>query len=467
MITVGLIVGNRNFFPSALCKEGKINILRSLKKAGFKPIVLNAKQTKFGSVETYEDAKKCAELFKKHSKDIKGVIITLPNFGDERSVADSIRLSGLKVPILVHAFSDEKEKMGGMYRRDSFCGKISVCNNLSQYGIPFSLTEKHTSLPQSKSLRKDLAKFKIICKIISSLRFARFGQIGARPAAFNTVRYSEKILEKSGISSITLDLSEIIERSRTLSGSETVIKNNYNQIKKYVHTANIPNKSLIKMACFSLALEEYIQEEGLSGIAIQCWSSLQQYFGIMPCTIMSMLGNSLKSSACETDIAGLVGMHAMAMGSDEPSAILDWNNNYGDELDKAVIFHCSNIPKVFFESKPIMGFNEIISKGVGKENTFGTVTGKLKPSPVTYCRVSTDDCKGQVRAYLGEGEIIEDQIKSFGGYGTVKIENFNRLINYICKNGYEHHVAMNQSLIAEALFEAFTKYLQWNVYYHK
>lgn len=52
-------------------------------------------------------------------------------------------------------------------------------------------------------------------------------------------------------------------------------------------------------------------------------------------------------AACEVDISGLIGMLILQTASESPSAILDWNNNYGDNPDKMVLFHCSKLPKFY------------------------------------------------------------------------------------------------------------------------
>jgi L-fucose isomerase-like protein len=467
MTTLGVIVGNRGFFPSELCESGRKTILETMKKAGLHAVALSPQDTPYGSVETYQHAKKCAELFKSHCDEIDGILVTLPNFGDERGVADTIRLSGLEVPVLIHAFPDEIKKMGIETRRDSFCGKMSVCNNLNQYGIPFSLTKKHTVDPETRDFQDDLARFSGICRVVKGLRNARFGQVGARPAAFITVRYSEKLLEEAGISVETVDLSEIFGRAGKLDNKEPQVKAKLDAIKAYIETKNVAEEHLLKMAKFAAVLDRFITENELVGTAVQCWTSMEEYFGIVPCTVMSMLSNSLIPSACETDITGLIGMYAMVLASQKPSALLDWNNNYGDDPDKGVVFHCSNLPQYFFGDKAKMSDHDILAGTVERENSFGTVVGKIKPQQITYCRVSTNDSLGYIKAYLGEGEITSDQVDTFGGYGVVGIPNFQKLLAHICDNGYEHHVALNPSRVGDILEEAFDRYLGWDVYHHR
>lgn len=473
-VTLGVIVGNRGFFPAHLCKTGRQTILKVLEQEGFKAIALDEETTQYGSVLTVSDSQKCADLFKKHRDEIDGILITLPNFGEESAIANAMRWAGLDVPVLVHAFPDDMTKMTILDRRDSFCGKMSTCNNLLQIGIPFSLTSEHCMDPEGAAFRKDLQNFGAICRIVRGLQGARVGAIGARPAAFNTVRYSEKLLERAGITVVTLDLSELFGKAGKLKADDPKLKAKFESIRGYVPSDGIPTESMTRMAKLGVVIDDWMAENALDASAIQCWTAMQEFYGVVPCTLMSMMSNTLVPSACETDIAGLVGMYAMVLASGKPSAIVDWNNNFGADPDKAVIFHCSNLPKDLFVDKsisveqvPQMDYQAIIAGTVGKDNTYGTVVGRLKPQPFTYCRISTDDINGQIISYLGQGEVTNDVLNTFGGYGVVAIPEFQKLLNFICENGFEHHVAINPSQVAPALDEAFTKYLGWTTYYHK
>ena len=233
-MTYGVVVGNRGFFPDHLAKTGREEIIKAIEAAGAKAIVLTAQESKFGAVETFAEAQRCAELFKKHAADIDGIIVTLPNFGDERGVADALRLSGLKVPVLVQATPDKSDAMTIATRRDSFCGKMSACNNLMQYGIPYSLTTLHTEAPSSPEFKADLEWFGAVCRIVRGLTNLRIGAIGARPSAFNTVRYSERILETSGISVEPIDLSEILGRINRMGDNDDAAQTKLAAIKAYV-----------------------------------------------------------------------------------------------------------------------------------------------------------------------------------------------------------------------------------------
>jgi L-fucose isomerase-like protein len=430
-MTLGVIVGNRGFFPDHLARSGRMDIVAALTAKGIRPIILDESDSKFGAVETRQEAARCADLFKKHREQLDGIVVTLPNFGDERAIAETIRMANLGVPILMQATPDTPSRMTIRDRRDSFCGKMSACNNLAQYGIPYSLTTLHTEALDSDIFRADLDWFLAVCRVVKGLKKLRIGAIGARPAAFNTVRYSEKILESAGISVETLDLSEVLGRIGRLKDDDGKVVERLRGIRQYVSTNSIPDAALVKMA----KLGTVMSDQGLS-------------------------------SACEVDVAGVIGMHALQLASQTPSALLDWNNNYADDPDKAVCFHCSNLPKHFFKEFR-MDFQEIIAGTVGKENTFGTVVGRVKSGPMSFARFSTNDREGKISGYVGEGAFTEDSLETFGGAGVVRIPQLQKLLRFICERGFEHHVAANFSTVASAVCEAATRYLRWDIYWHK
>jgi L-fucose isomerase-like protein len=464
-MTMGLIVGNRGFFPDHLAKTGREEMLQTLQNAGFDVVALTPEQSKYGAVETHEEAKRCAELFRSKGAAIDGVIVTLPNFGDERAIADTLRLARLNVPVLIQATPDIPAKMGITHRRDSFCGKMSACNNLKQYGIPYSLTTLHTETPDSAEFARDLEWFAAVCRVVKGLRNLRIGALGARPTAFNTVRYSEKLLEASGISIETLDLSEVLGRISRMKDDDAGAVQKLQSIQKYVSTGNIPHAALLKMAKLGAVVDDWMKATDLQISAVQCWTSLEENLGVVPCTVMSMMSDSLLSSACEVDVCGVVGMHALQLASETPSALLDWNNNYGSDPNKAVCFHCSNLPKHFFREVK-MDYQAIIAGTVGKENTFGTCVGLVKSGAMCFARFSTDDANGRIRGYTGSGRFTDDALETFGGAGVVEIPGLQKLLRYICENGFEHHVAANFSSVAPAVHEAATRYLRWDMYAH-
>ena len=463
--TLGVIFGNRDFFPDHLVTAARKEVLDLFNSMDIKPIMVTEEETLLGSVVTYEHAKVCGALFKKHAEEIDGILVVLPNFGDEKGVADTIKLSGLKVPVLVQAYPDDLNAFDVVRRRDAYCGKISVCNNLRQYGFQYSLTTLHTSSPKSESFKKDLDQFVRVCAVVKGLKGARVGAIGARPTAFNTVRYSEKLLQASGISVTTVDLSEIFGLANKLTDDDAKVRNKLSEIEAYAKHGSVPPPHMVRMAKLGIVISDWMAENDLVASAFQCWTSIQQNYGVNACTLMSMMSEKLMPSACEVDITGVVSMYALQLASGFPGALVDWNNNYENDPNKCVLFHCGNwansfVPNNEIKTAPILGTS------VGVENTYGAMEGRALAGPLTFARVSTDDTHGVIRAFTGEGQLTDDPLDTFGHRAVAHVPNLQDLMKYICNNGFEHHVAMTMGNVAGALDEAFSNYMGWENYHH-
>jgi L-fucose isomerase-like protein len=466
MATLGVILGNRDFFPDVLISEARRDLIKLFAELAIDPVWLSESETKLGAVETWGDAQRCGELFRRNRDRLDGILVCLPNFGDEKGVADSIRLADVRVPILVQACPDDLDQFGLNRRRDAFCGKISVCNNLRQYGLKYTLTRDHTVKVLDPRFREDLSRFLDTCRVVRGLSRVRIGAVGARPNAFNTTRFSEKLFESVGISVSTIDLSEVFGSAAKLADEDVRVRQRVDQIRSYADASSVPNESILRMAKFALVVDDWMQTLGITATAIQCWSSLQKNYGVNVCTIMSMMSEQMLPSACEVDIAGVVSMYALQLASGRPSALVDWNNNYGDDPEKCVLFHCGNwakdfLPEVRIATAPILGTT------LGEENTFGALEGRTDTGPLTFGRVSTDDLTGKIRAYVGEGEFTSDPLDTFGTRAVVRVPQLPSLMHVICQNGFEHHAAMNRSHIAAAVAEGLGRYLGWEVHHHQ
>jgi len=466
-ITFGIIVGTRGFFNPALAADGRTQILAKLDSLGFSYIIPPREATANGAIETYKDAALCAELFRKNREEIDGIIVLLPNFGDELGVVNTISLSELRVPVLVQAANDENDKVGVFERRDSFCGKLSVCNNLYQYNIPFTDTTYHTTDIDGSDFESDLHRFAAVCRVVKGLKTARIGAIGTRPAAFQTVRFSEKLLQKTGITVVPVDLSEIIAAAENLDTSSSSVKAKLSDIHGYGTIPDvIPSENISRQARLSVAIEQFMDENDLDASAVQCWDSIQKNYGCATCLSMSMMGENKRPSACEMDVAGAVSMYTLLLASGNAPGFLDWNNNYDYNADKCVATHCSNYPKSFMGSTIEISNLDILGETIGKDKCFGAIKGKVAPGPMTYFRVSTDDSRGIIKAYLGEGEFTDDPYAMDGGIAVCKVPGLNNLMKYITQNGFEHHVSMVRGHVSMIVREAIEKYLDWDLYSH-
>ena len=465
--TFGVIIATRNIFNFQLAVDARKKVLDKLAALGFGSVILHESETPTGNIEGYEDAVKCAKYFKQNADVIDGIIVVLPNFGDELGVVNTIDMAGLNVPVLVVAVDDDNEKVDVKSRRDAFCGKLSVCNNFYQYGIKFTDTTYHTYSLDCEEFTKDIYKFAGICRVVNGMKGLRVGAIGTRPIGFQTMRVSEKILQRAGITVVPVDMSEILAAAEKIDENAPEVKEKVDAIQKY-GTCNILHKGQIsKQARFGLAVENWIEENDIDISALQCWESIEKNFGCAACVTMSMMGEKLMPSACEVDIAGTIGMYALALASQKPSALLDWNNNFAEDRDKCVLTHCSNYPKSFFENEIEIGSLDVLGTVLGQQDTFGAVKGKVAAGKMTYFRISTDDSKGGIKSYLGEGVITDDPYGMDGGIAVCEIPNLQNLMKYMCKNGFEHHVGMVRGHVSAILEEAIGNYMGWDVYTHE
>lgn len=464
--TFGVIVTTRSFFPSHLVKTARAQITALLDALGYGCVMVSEQDTQFGAVLSYEEAKTCAKLFRAHADEISGILCILPNFGEELGVAEAITLAGLNVPVLVQACDDDFDKLDMANRRDAFCGKLSLCNNLHQRGIPYSLTRLHTCAIDGPEFRQDVTDFAGVCRVANGLRGSRIAMLGARPVAFNTVRYSEKILQAHGISVQTVDMSEVIAAAnRTTDPGRVATKEA--EIRAYGRIpAYIEDYKITKQAQLCLAIRDMVDALDCQASTVQCWDSVENNYGCATCLAMSMMGEAGKPSACESDVMGAVSMLAAQLAADSAPALMDWNNNIREDRDQCISLHCANFPRSFFGIDDMeIECLDVLGSTLGKDRTFGACKGQVAPGPMTFVRFSTDDTAGTLKMYVGEGTFEAEPLPTKGGVANCRVPGLQALMRYICENGYEHHVCFVRGHVAGVLQEA-AKYLGVECYRH-
>jgi len=467
--TFGIIVTTRSFFPSHLVKTAREGITTLLDKLGHSYVMASETDTNLGAVLTLEEAKTAAALFNTHRDKISGIIVILPNFGEELGVVEAIDRANLNVPILVQACDDDFTKLDMANRRDAFCGKISLCNNLYQRGIPFTQTTLHTCCISSPEFEADIQRFAGICNVVKGLRGSRIAMLGARPVAFNTVRFSEKILQKHGISVQTVDLSEVIALAKSEdSFTQVAISAKEEEIRNYGRIpSEVGPEKITRQAKLCMAMEKLVQDLDCQASTVQCWDSLENNYGCAACLGMSMMGEKGKPSACESDVTGAVSMLAAQLAANSAPALMDWNNNIRDDRDACISLHCSNFPKSFFKSQELeIGCLDVLGTVLGQDRTFGACKAQVAAGPMTYIRITTDDAQGQMKMYVGEGSFEDEIIPTKGGVAFCRVPRLQELMHHVCENGYEHHVCFVRGHVADILQEAMGKYLGVQVYRH-
>ena len=457
---IGFIPANRGFFSDKLAAKMRSETLNVLRAAGATVVVPSAKDTKVGCVETLEEAVKVGRMFR--SQGVEGIVVSAVNFGDEQGVALTVKESGLTVPILIVGCQEEETLTPTTERRDSFCGLLSIGEAIRQLGLPYSVPEAPICSPTDPGFAATAERFIAVVRVVNGIRNARYGQIGARPDAFWTCRFSEKALQELGVTVVTLDLSEVFSAVRAMPAGAAV-RRVVAEMTKTIDCAAVDDEILNKIAKFEIVLKKFVREAQLDALAVQCWTSIQANLGICACTTMSRFDDRGIPCACEADIMGTLSMHALQLASGGPSCLADWNNLHNDDGELVNCWHCGVFPLSWAKGKPKMGCQEIIAGTTGRENAMGVVEFVMKDGPVTLCR-ATQDNEAYPQVVLAEGAVEPNKAKTFGAYGWVRIPDLGRLYKNVLLRHFPHHVAMNRSRVGNVLWEAFGNYLGFEVF---
>jgi len=461
-VRIGLIPANRGFFSDELAAKMRGETIRAMEAAGVDVVVPDEKTTRLGTVSTYPEAIACGDLFKR--KKVQGIIAAAVNFGDEQTVALAVRESGLDVPVLIFGCQEEEVLTMKTPRRDSFCGLLSIGEALRQINVKYTVARTPICFPSDQSFKEELDRFAAVCRVVSGVRGARYGQVGARPNDFWTCRFDEKALQSQlGVTTVTLDLSEAVGAVEQMDPDSAEVRKVAAEISGYTDTRGVPAEAVNKMARFEIFLRKFIEEFDLDGLAIQCWTSLQANLGICSCTVMARLGDVGIPCACESDIMGTLSMHALRLASGSPSALADWNNVHNEDPDLVNLFHCGVYPASLAKTPPKMGVQEIIATAVGRDRAWGVTEFVLKEGPITIARV-TQDNRNNFKAVVVPARIEDNEAKTFGAYGWARVQNLTALYRDVLCRHFPHHTAFTAGDVADPVWEAFGNYLGFEVY---
>lgn len=459
--TFALFFGNRGFFPAALIASARQELECELNILGHSVLLLDAEATRHGAVETPQEGEVYAAFLRANRGRFDGVIVCLPNFGDETGAVAALKDAG--VPIWVQAYPDEFEKMGPSVRRDSFCGKISVMDVFRQYGVKFTALKPHTVKPGSAAFTANIDEFDKICRVVKGVKGMVVGAIGARTTPFKTVRIDEVTLQRHGITIETFDLSDVFLRMKAVRPQEPAYAEKAQALRIAATWQNVPEQAFENLVRLGVTLDGLASEARLDAMAIRCWTEMQVQMGISPCVAMGVLNESGLAAACEVDLGNAVVMRALHLASGDPVGLLDWNNNYGDEADKCILFHCGPMPRSLMQSQGQIADHAILINSVGAGNAYGCNVGRIKPMEFTFGSLMTDE--GRVKMYLGEGRFTSDPIPEifFGVAGVAEIRNLQDVLLHIGIHGHRHHVSITPGNLQAPLRHALGHYLDFEV----
>ena len=462
--TFALLFGNRGFFSPELIAEAREQLPRVLEANGHQTLMLDADATRYGAISNPEEARIYADFLKANEGKYQGIILSLPNFGEEASLVEALRKA--TVPIFIHAYPDELKKMKMEQRRDSFCGKFSVMDIFYQYGLKYTSLEPHVVDPEADEFAENIEHFDKVCRVTNGLKDMAVGAVGARTTAFKTVRVDELALQKNGITMEVVDLSEVLARIKALKQSSPECREKADNLKKYTTWQGVPEEAFNNLVKLAVVLDNLFLEWNLDAMALRCWIELQRQLNVSPCVLLSEMNDRKMTVACEVDVPNAITMYALQMASGKPAACLDWNNNYGNEKNKCILFHCGSTAQSLMTSKGRVVDHLMLQHDpqVGPNCSFSCNEGRITSSPFAFGSMTTRD--GDLNFYLGQGRFTNDPIPDefFGCAGVAEIQNLQSVLLHVGRNGHRHHVSITPGeRLVQPIKEALEYYLGYNV----
>ncbi|MCX6032821.1 MAG: hypothetical protein NT169_26490 [Chloroflexi bacterium] len=459
--TFALFFGNRGFFPASLIASAREEMAAVLKGLGHEVLVLDAAATRYGAVETPIEGEVYANFLREHRGQFDGVILCLPNFGDETGAVAALQEAG--VPIFIQGYPDDLDKMAPALRRDAFCGKISIMDVFRQYGVKFTALAPHVVSPSSARFAANVDHFDRVCRVVGGVKGMVVGAIGARTTPFKTVRIDEVALQRRGITVETLDLSDLFGRMRAVKTADPAYRAKAAFLGGYSSWEGVPGSAFDQLVRLGVTLDAIVAEYRLDAMAIRCWTEIQAQMGISPCVAMGALNDAGIAAACEVDTGNAVAMHALSLAAYRPAALLDWNNNYGDADDKCILFHCGPAPASLMAGQGHVTDHAILANSLGWGCGYGCNQGRLAPGAFTFGSLMTDE--GRVKVYLGQGNITADPIPAdfFGVAGVAEIARLQDVLLHVGVHGHRHHVSITPGAVQAPVAEALGYYLGFDV----
>ena len=459
-MTFALCFGNRGFMPGELILGARDDMVKAVTDAGYDYIIMDADATRYGAVETRDEGRLYAKWLKEHEGQYDGVIFSMPIFVDENGAAEALRDAG--VPILMQAYPDEIGKLDFQHRRDAYCGKFSVTDVFTQYGIPFTVMKPHVVHPLSDAFRQNLVDFAAVCRVVNGMKRFTIGCIGARTTAFKTTRFDEIALQKYGITVESFDLSELVFKVNNKADDEAAVLAKIERLKNYTDCSLVPAANMVMLAKISVVIDEYIAEYHLDAISLRCWNEMETILRVCPCVLLSELNDRGIVASCEIDLCSAITMRAMNLASELPTAVLDWNNNYGEDENKVILFHCGPVAQTLMTAKGTVTEHKMFAKG-DPGSGWGSNEGRIKAMDVTISNCQTKD--GRLIVYSSEGRFTDDPIEDsfFGCGGVAEFDDLQSKLIKLARGGFKHHTSIGVGHMKHILDEAFNIYLHYDV----
>ena len=455
-----LYFGNRGFMPAELIEGAREDMVKAVTAAGHEYLMMDKDATRYGAVETRDEGRLYHDWLKSHEGEYDGVILCMPIFVDENGAVAALQDAG--VPILMQAYPDEIGKMDFKHRRDAFCGKFSVTDVFYQYKIPFTVMKPHVVHPLSDKFQENLRDFAAICRVVKGMKRFNLGCIGARTTAFKTVRFDELTMQRYGINVESFDLSELIFFVNQKSDDDEKVLAKVKRLESYTNFTKVPEKNKLTLAKISVVIDEYIENYHLDAITLRCWNEMETILRVCPCVLLSELNDRGIVASCEIDLCSAVCMRAMALASEKPTACLDWNNNYGEDENKVILFHCGPVAQTLMDGPGTVTEHKMFAKG-DPGSGWGSNEGRIAAFDMTMCNCFTED--GKIKIYTSEAKFTGEPIEKefFGCGGVAEIPDLQNKLVKLARGGFKHHTTVGMGHMKYVLDEAFNTYLGYEM----
>ncbi|NLT73398.1 MAG: hypothetical protein GXX94_04280 [Chloroflexi bacterium] len=411
--------------------------------------------TRTGAVSGLDEGDGVADYF--ISQKVDGVVLCPLDFGDERSASKIAEKLG--VPVLLYATKEPPAIDNASLARvsDSYCGNLSMASGLYRRNIPFRFAG--IFFPDEEELRHEFEVFVGAVAVVKALIGARIGQVGVRPATFETVAYDEvAMINKFQQNVVPANISDIVAAARGFADDDPRVQALIDQVRETHAILTVADDYLLSEAKVELALRDFYTQNKLSAMAVQCWPSIGRDMGISVCAMYGRLTEAEMLTACEVDVLGALAMivnyHA-GLGRIKPHFI-DWTIQHRDNPNWLLAWHCGNAPvslaadpeKVALRSRANMTGELPVRE---KDPTAGLHQFQIKPGVVTFCRLQEYD--DEWKMLIATGEIVPSDEDLAGTWSWVAVRDHAELYRTLVEEGFVHHASMIHGDQTEILLE--------------
>jgi len=439
-VKIGFVPAHREPFDEAWAVQERKRCLDALGRIkGLEVVAPDGKLTPGGLVRDDADAEKTISFFKEEK--IDGLLIGTMTFGDEVSalaVASAFR----DLPILLFGTKEGDFTADGGRRSDSFCGTLAVSSGLHRRKIPFLFAG--ILFPEDSGFSPAIGNFTAVCSIVKGFKGARIGLVGPRPERFETcISNEDALLGQFGQRVVPVSILDIMLRLEGLKANAPELQKIIREMNKEADLSALGTEKSRTIAGLQYALRQFAQEKGLSALAVQCWTAIQQAYGISACYALGRVTGSGLMTACEVDVYGALTMLVQNLATLKmvPPHFIDWTIRHQKKKDVFLSWHCGNAPpSLACRAEGIkIRSHSILGKPLGKERALGTAEFQLKPGVVTLCRLTEFD--GKFKMLVTRGEIVESPQHLRGSWSWVKVPDLDGLYRVLVEEGFTHHAS--------------------------